>query len=57
MTDGIRVQWWQDGIHISPSNNEQRQALADLYYAFLDVVGVEHEVSTGPIVVVEAGDQ
>ena len=57
MTDGIRVQWWQDGIHIGPSNNEQRQALADLYYAFLDLVNIDHDVPTGPVAAVEADDQ
>ena len=29
----MKIQWWQDGIHISPENRDERKALATLFTA------------------------
>ena len=39
----MNIQWWQDGVHITPSDDRERKALALLFEA----IGDAHVVRQG----------
>lgn len=52
----MKVYWWQDGVHIKPESQEERQALFVLTEG-LDFVGIKAEIQSGPIGAIQRSDQ
>ena len=52
----MEIRWWQGGLHITPSDDAERTALATLV-SCLDLVQVGHQVHSGPVVAVEAHNE
>ena len=52
----MKVQWWQDGIHVSPENDEERKALAALYQV-LHLTDFVDELPAAPVSSVDGNDK
>jgi len=51
----MKVAWWQDGLHIRPETNVERQWLSKVLD--LEFTQLDHEVHSGPTGAVEFRDQ
>jgi len=53
---GIRLYWWQGGLYIEPTTDEQRALLVGLV-SLLDGVRINQQIPTSPIAAIETGHQ
>ena len=52
----MKIQWWQDGLHVRPSTAEEREALAMLYRV-LHLTDLVDEVMASPSGAIDGYDE
>ena len=52
----MKIYWWQDGVHVKPETEEEREALL-VMTKNLDITNLIDEVPTSPVVTVDRNDQ
>jgi hypothetical protein len=53
---GMRIFWWQAGLHVEPESDHERTALLVLSES-LNISGIKKQIVESPISIVEGNDQ